>query len=154
VFEFALHFRPDDPAQWIVIDLITGAMAALFLFLWLRKGSVVDFLDPQTLRTPSERAMDAFTETMAVSGKSGRIAHALIWGFFGFLSGAAATLIVSMTVLGAILGTGTAAELGVGSLVAIGLALATWFFIFALRGELRCDPARAGWAKRRTKAKE
>src|SRR5450755_775469 len=71
-----------------------------------------------------------------------------------FLSGAAAALIVSMTVLGAILGSGTAAELGVGSLVAIGVALATWFFIFALRGELRCDPARAGWAKRRTKAKE
>jgi len=98
--------------------------------------------------------MDALTETMAVSRKSGRIAKALIWGVFAFLSGAAATLIVSMTVLGAILGTGTAAELGVGSLVAIGLALATWFFIFAMRDELRCDPARAGWAKRRTRAKE
>ena len=141
VLDFALHFRPGDPSAWIAILAVVGALAALFLFLWLRKGSVVDFLDPETLKTPPERAMDAFNETMAVSRKLGHLAHAVIWGIFAFLSGLAAALVLSMTVLGAVVKSFTAVEVGVGALIALGLGSATWFFVYASRDELRTGRA-------------
>jgi hypothetical protein len=144
VLDFALHFRPGDPSEWIAILAVVGALAALFIFLWLRKGSVVDFLDPETLKTPPERAMDAFNETMAVSRKLGHLAHAVIWGIFAFLSGLGAALVLSMTVLGAVVGSFTATEVGVGALVSLGLGLATWFFVYASRDELRTGRAPQG----------
>jgi hypothetical protein len=144
VLDFALHFRPGDPTGWITILAVVGGLAALFLFLWLRKGSVVYFLDPQTLKTPPERAMDAFHETIAVSRKFERLAHAVILGVFAVLSGLAATLILAMTVLGAVLRSGDAAAMGISLLVAFGLGLAAWFFVYASRDELRRGRDRSG----------
>jgi hypothetical protein len=55
------------------------------------------------------------------------------------LSGVTAALIPSSIALGTALGTGTRREVVIGSLIGSGRALATWFFITALRDELRRD---------------
>jgi uncharacterized oligopeptide transporter (OPT) family protein len=141
MLEFALHFRANDPTQWMFIACVVLGLIALFLFFWLRKDTTVDFLDPSALDSGHERSLrnarTALDETLRTARRWGELAYALIWSAMAVMCALVALFIVAMIALGVGLREGTFEELAMGLGVVLMLSLGIWLFAGSAREHWR-----------------